>query len=279
MIEKSAPAEVLAGQPYEYTYKVSNLTDATLENVMVSDRIGNNFATADSDPKAASLAGGMATWNLGMFTPKETKLITVKGSSAEEGVVTTCGWATYMPVVCQDIRVAKATSTQGVSAEATATTTIHQPVLGITCKATDQQFMGRKFDVSYTVANTGDAPADATKLEVAIPTGVDVAVAGNAQVNGRMLVWDLGSIAVSASQTVTATFTSATGGTLPLLARPGTPALKKSPPTVTPRWSASPPFCWKKPMIPIPWPSATPRPTRSKSPTRGRRTMPMCRSS
>ena len=298
-VEKSAPAEVLAGQPFAYTYKVSNLTDATLENVTVNDRVTANFAASDSSPKASNVSGGNAAWNLGNLGPKETKTITVNGASAEEGVVTTCGSATYNPVACQDIRVVKAgiqltksepsdvlicdqipavitvknsgssalsgvqivdmlpvgltsegkqnlsfdignlapgeskevkynatasatgklvnnakvTSTQGVSAEASATTTVHQPVLLVTCKATEQQFMGRKFEVCYTVSNTGDAPAAGTVLEVAVPAGLEVVSAGSGTVAGGKISYNLGSVEASAPQNVCATFTSATGGT------------------------------------------------------------------
>ena len=108
VIEKSAPAEVLAGQSFAYTYTVKNLTDATLENVSVMDRVTSNFTTADSEPKPASVQNGIATWNLGTLAPKETKTITVNGSSADEGTVTTCGWASYNPVACQDIHIVKA---------------------------------------------------------------------------------------------------------------------------------------------------------------------------
>jgi uncharacterized repeat protein (TIGR01451 family) len=298
-VEKSAPAEVLAGQPFAYTYKVSNLTDATLENVTVSDRVTANFTASDSSPKASNVSGGNATWNLGTLGAKETKVITVNGSSADEGVVTTCGNATYIPVVCQDIRVVKAnialtksepsdvlicdpipatitvkntgssalsgvqitdmlptgltsegkqnlsfdigslapgeskevkytatasttgklvnnakvTSTQGVTAEASATTTVHQPVLAISCKATEQQFMGRKFEVSYTVSNTGDAAAAGTVLEVSVPAGLEVVSAGSGTVANGKITYNLGSVDASAPQNVSATFTSATGGT------------------------------------------------------------------
>jgi uncharacterized repeat protein (TIGR01451 family) len=298
-VEKSAPAEVLAGQPFAYTYKISNLTDATLENVTISDHVTANFAASDATPKASNVSGGNASWNLGNLGPKETKTITVNGASAEEGVVTTCGSATYNPVACQDIRVVKAniqltksepsdvlicdtipavitvkntgssalsgvqivdmlpvgltsegkqnlsfeignlapgeskevkynatasttgklvnnakvTSTQGVSAEASATTTVHQPVLAITCKATEQQFMGRKFEVCYTVSNTGDAPAAGTVLEVAVPAGLEVVSAGSGTVAGGKISYNLGSVDASAPQNVCATFTSATGGT------------------------------------------------------------------
>ena len=299
LLEKSAPAEVLAGQPYQYSYKVSNLTDATLENVVVSDRVSSDFAATDSEPKAASMAGGNATWNLGSLGPKESKTITVNGSSPDEGVVTTCGSATYNPIACQDIHVVKAnialtktepadesicdaipvtidvkntgssalsgvqiadslpagmtsdgksaltfdignlapgeskevkynaaasatgklvntakvTSAQGVTAEASATTTVHQPVLAITCKAQDQQFMGRKFDVCYTVNNTGDAAAAGSTLAVTVPAGLTVAgTTGNGQVKDSTIVYDLGSIEAGASQNVCATFVSANAG-------------------------------------------------------------------
>jgi len=298
LLEKMAPAEVIAGQPFEYSYKVSNLTDATLESVKVTDRVTANFVATDSEPKA-TVNNGLASWNLGSLGPKAVKVITVKGATADEGVVTTCGWASYTPVACQDIRVTKAnisltktepaqelvcdpipvtltvkntgsspltgvqiadalpagmtsdgksslsfdignlapgeskevkynaaaaktgefvnkakvTSTQGVTAEASATTMVHQPVLAITCKAPDQQFMGRKFDVCYTVSNTGDAAAAGSVLTVAVPAGLTVSgTTGNGQVKEGNIVYELGSIAAGGSQNVCATFISPAGG-------------------------------------------------------------------
>ncbi len=300
LLQKFAPAEVIAGQPYQYSYKVSNLTDATLENVVVNDRVSSDFSATDSTPKADSMADGKASWNLGTFGPKEVKTIVVNGSSPDEGVVTTCGTATYNPVACQDIHVVKAnialtktepadenicdpipvvldvkntgssalsgvqitdtlpagmtsdgksaltfdvgnlapgeskeikynaaasttgklvnsakvTSAQGVSAEASATTTVHQPVLAVTCKAADQSFLGRKFDVCYTVANSGDAAAAGATLAVAIPAGLNVVnTTGNGQVKDGNIVYDLGSIDAGASQNVCATFVGAAAGT------------------------------------------------------------------
>lgn len=300
LVEKTAPTEVVAGQPFVYTYKVSNLTDATLENVMLMDRVSSNFTPTDSDPKATSTAGGIATWSLGTFGAREVKTITVTGDSTDEGVVTTCGWATYNPVVCLDIRIVKAsialtltepsdvticdtipvtltvnnngssaltgvqitdnlpagmtssdgkstltfdvgslapgesrdvkciaaasstgklvntakvTSAENVTADATATTTVHQPVLTVTCKAADQQFMGRKFDVCYTVSNTGDAPATGSTLAITVPAGLTVdGTTGSGQVTDGSIVYNLGSIDAGASQNVCATFVSATFG-------------------------------------------------------------------
>ena len=246
------------------------------------------------------MADGIAKWNLGTFGPKEVKTITVNGSSPDEGVVTTCGWATYNPVVCEDIHVtkasisltlyelpdenlcdpvpfsllvkntgssaltgvqitdslpdgmltsdgknslsidvgnlepgasrefkyvaavsktgklvcnAKATSAQGVTAEASATTTIHQPALAITCKADAQQFIGRKFNVCYTISNTGDAPAAGTTLAVAIPAGLTIdSDTGGGVVSSNIIVWSLGTVDAGASRDVCVTFISSVAG-------------------------------------------------------------------
>ena len=299
-IEKIAPAQVLAGQPYSYSYKVSNLTDATLENVVVSDRVTSDFTAANSTPQASGNSGGIATWNLGTFGPKEVKTIVVNGSSADEGVVTTCGWATYNPVICQDIHVVKAnieltktepsdetvcdvipvtltvknsgsspltgvsiadtlpdgmtsdskssltfdagnlapgeskdfkynanvtapgkfvntakvTTTEGVSADASATTMVHQSVLAVACNAQDKQYIGRKFNVGYTVSNTGDAPAASSVLTVPIPSGLTVDSTSNGgQVSGGNITWNLGTVDASTPQNVTATFIASAAGT------------------------------------------------------------------
>jgi len=300
LIEKIVPAEVLAGQQFEYIYKVINLTDYPLENVVLQDQVSANFNEGDADPKATEITGGKATWQLGSLGGKETKMIHVKGSAKDVGTITTCGWASYTPQICGDIKVvkasiqltkteptdvlvcdpipvtlvvkntgssglsgvkvtdtlpnglmsdgktsltfdagnlapdqskefkfnaaatatgkydntAKATSDQNVSADAAASTTVHQPVLALSCKAREQQYMGRSFDVCFTLANTGDAPAATTTVSVPIPTGLNFATAtAGGHVAGNSVVWDVGSLAVNAPQQLCATFTSANAGT------------------------------------------------------------------
>ena len=299
LIEKTVPAEVLAGQKFDYAYKVSNLLDYPIHMVTLSDRVTSNFTSAESDPKPTEVKDGVATWQLGTLGPKETKTIHVKGSSAEEGAITTCGWATYSPLLCEDIRVvkaniqltktapadvlicdpipmtlvvknngssgltavkvddtlpeglssdgktslsfdagnlaageskefkfnataartgqfvnnAKATAAQGISAEASATTTVHQPVLTLACKAPEERFMGRPFDVCFTVANTGDAAAAGAAVQVPIPTGLTFrsATAGG-QASGSSVVWDLGSLDPKGTKELCVTFVGTAAG-------------------------------------------------------------------
>ncbi len=299
LVEKTLPAEVLVGQKFDYAYKLSNLTDYPIHMVTLADRVSANFTSAEVDPKPSDTRDGVATWQLGTLGPKETKTIRVKGSSAEEGTVTTCGWATYSPLLCEDVRVvkaalqltknapaevilcdpipmtltvknagssgltgvkvsdalpqgltsdgksalswdignlapgeskeikfnsaasatgkyvnaAKATSAQGVQAEASSTTVVREPALAITCTAPEQRYMGRPFEVCFSVVNKGDAVAAASVLEVPIPAGATFksATAGG-QATASAVVWNLGALAPNAPKEVCATFVSAEAG-------------------------------------------------------------------
>lgn len=107
LLEKVVPAEVMLGIPFSYEYKVINLTDFPLAEVMVMDRVTDNFQASDSSPPANSVSGGVATWNIGQLGPRETKTIRVTGTASTETTIITCGWATYSPILCEPIRVVR----------------------------------------------------------------------------------------------------------------------------------------------------------------------------
>jgi uncharacterized repeat protein (TIGR01451 family) len=300
LVEKTVPAEVLAGQNFDYAYKVSNLTEHPIHMVMLADRISPNFAAGQAEPPASDIKDGVATWQLGSLGPKETKVVHVKGSSAEEGAVNTCGWASYSPVLCGDIRVVKAnlqltrtapadaiicdpipmtltvknsgsstltgvkvtdplpdgltsegknnltfdagtmgpgetrefkfnvmasktgqyankseaTTAQGVSAQASTATVVQEPILSVSCAAPEQRYMGRPFDVGFTVVNKGDAVAAGSVLELPIPQGLTFrGASANGQASGDKVTWDLGSLPPNGSQQVSVTFVGANDAT------------------------------------------------------------------
>ena len=105
LIEKTVPAEVLAGQKFDYTYKVSNLTDYTIHMVTLSDRVTSNFSSAEADPKPTDTRDGVATWQLGTLGPKETKTVKIKGSSAAEGAVRVDGAVAFPPSTAEFFRL------------------------------------------------------------------------------------------------------------------------------------------------------------------------------
>ena len=299
LLEKTVPAQVLAGQKFDYSYKVSNLTDHPIQMVIVNDRVSPNFSRAEAEPAATEVRDGVATWQLGNLGPKESRTIRIKGASAEEGAVSTCGWATYRPLLCEDIKVVKANiqlvkkapaevvicdpipmvltvkntgssaltgvkisdplpagltsegksslsfeagnlapgeskeykfnataarpgeyvnratvaSAQGVSAEATTTTRVREPVLAVACAAPEQRYMGRPFEVNFTVSSKGDAASAGTVLEVAVPAGLTAkSAAEGGKVSESKVVWELGSLGVDATRSLAATFVGPKAG-------------------------------------------------------------------
>lgn len=107
LVEKTVPAEVLVGQPFEIVYKVSNLTDMVLEEVTLTDNTPANFKLGESTPKADKISGSEVTWIIGELAPRQSKEIRIKGTALQEGVITGCGTATFRPILCETIKVVK----------------------------------------------------------------------------------------------------------------------------------------------------------------------------
>lgn len=108
LLEKTVPAEVLVGQPVSYEYRVINLTDYEIRDVVVMDHVTSEFRPSDSEPAAAEASGGSAKWKFDALAPKEVRVIKVRGVANAEGTIITCGWATYHPILCEPIKVTKA---------------------------------------------------------------------------------------------------------------------------------------------------------------------------
>ncbi len=108
LLEKTVPAEVMVGQTFDYEYTVTNLTPYPITAVVVKDQVTGNFTTSSSSPSASSVAGGVATWEIGDLGARQSTTIKVTGKAAEEGVITTCGWASYSPILCEPIQVVRA---------------------------------------------------------------------------------------------------------------------------------------------------------------------------
>jgi len=300
LLEKVVPAEAMVGVPFTYRYHVKNLTPNSIHQVMVTDRVTQNFSATSANPKPATVNGGLATWALDSLGPNETKVITVTGSSSEEGTVTTCGWATYSPILCEPIKIlkpalelvkkltpeaiicdpvnmtltvrnsgsstlhdvsvsdelpsglttsdgktsitspvgtlrpgeskdipvalkagrpgkfdntAKATSREGVSAQASATTVVRQAVISLTCTAPSERFLGRPGDFCFKISNTGDAACPDAVIEATLPAGVTLqSSTGGGTAAGGKVTWRVGTLGAGQSKEVCATVVSAAAG-------------------------------------------------------------------
>ena len=108
LLEKIVPAEMMVGQSFTYEYRVTNLTSYPIHMVRLMDQVSTGFRVEKADPPPTSTSGGIVLWEIGKMDGNESKKIRIQGSAADEGIVTTCGWATYSPVLCEPIRIVKA---------------------------------------------------------------------------------------------------------------------------------------------------------------------------
>lgn len=189
-LTKTGPKDVLVCDPIPMVLVVRNTGSSQLTGVKVSDTLPTGLS---SDGKNSLL------FDAGTLAPGESKEFKFNATASAVG---------------NYVNSASVTSDQGVGAKASATTAVHRPVLALSCKAREQQYMGRPFDVCFTVSNNGDVPAADAQVAVPVPAGLTLksATAGGRMV-GNNLVWDIASLAVKAPQELCATFTGATGGT------------------------------------------------------------------
>ncbi len=155
LLEKVVPEEVLVGQSFEYLYRVSNLTGFDIHQVKVWDRVTPNFRASDADPAATSTDGQVAVWDLGELGAQEVKTIRVRGTAREEGTITTCGWASYSPILCEPIKVTRA-------------------ALQLVKSAPAEVLICDPIPMKLTVKNTGSSALSAVKVTDQLPAGLTV---------------------------------------------------------------------------------------------------------
>lgn len=142
---QASPLQVRAGQAYDYTICVSNLTAGTLQNVVVKNETLNNLRIQSSVP-AGTAAGDSMIWALGTLAPRESKLIKITGIAPATGNAGNCLSVAYANTLC-------------------ATVAVVQPALSITKSITPQSILGcDPIVASIEVKNTGTG--DATNVVV-----------------------------------------------------------------------------------------------------------------
>lgn len=103
-IDRCMPTEVVAGQNFNYTYKVCNLTRNTVSNVILRDNCMPPMQVVGSQPAAQGTSPALM-WNLGDLAPGECKTVTVTAKAGASGTVGTCATAEWAQTFCQQVAV------------------------------------------------------------------------------------------------------------------------------------------------------------------------------
>jgi len=179
-LTKTAPAEVLICDLIPMKLTVKNPGTGPATGVVVTDTLPAGLKTVDGKTEVK--------FDVGTLNPGESKDFMVDCQASKPG--------TYA-----NKAVAKANA--GLTADATTTTLVKQPVLTITKTASETVFEGRPVSYTIKVGNKGDAPAAATVVTDTLPAGVTFVSAtdGGAFANG-VVSWNLGALAPAAEKTL-----------------------------------------------------------------------------
>lgn len=187
MVERLVPGEVVAGQPFDYLLRVTNLTPATLKDVTIREACGGGFTLAESTPPVAQGEGNNLRWVLGEMQPRETRDITVRGSIPAGAEARSCVSASYDQAACQTFNVV-------------------EPKLSLALSAPAEVLRCEPIPVRYTVGNPGTGTAREANLNQSLPQGL------SGKDGSLMGVTVLGDLAAGASRGVEAVFSAAVPG-------------------------------------------------------------------
>ncbi len=152
MLERFAPAEVVSGQEFDYSYKVTNLTSMELRDVMLKDSCAQGITLVKSDPQYMGNIPDL-TWALGAFTPGQSKTVklTAKTNNAS-GVLTNCASVSYNSLLC-------------------VSTNVVQPGLKVAISKPEMKLLCDEICVRIVVENPGTGVARNAKVTYNLPAG------------------------------------------------------------------------------------------------------------
>lgn len=170
MLEKMAPSEVAAGANAAYQIKVTNISNTTIDNVIVDEDLPEGFTFASSTPNGTRQDRAMA-FNLGRMAPNSSQVITINGSFARAGSYGSCATVSYTIPVCMTVNVVS-------------------PALQLTKTAPAETLLCDAFPVKLVVTNTGTGTARGVVVRDPLPAGLTTSDGNNVvEVN----VGDLGA--------------------------------------------------------------------------------------
>lgn len=101
-LEEILPPNVTVNSEFNYIVKVSNLTNVTVRDVVVTENLPDNFKYVNSAP-ATEVEGKTLRWTIDSISPGEVKTLLVTGVSPTTECVRICGMLSYRPPISETI--------------------------------------------------------------------------------------------------------------------------------------------------------------------------------
>ncbi len=152
-VEKSTPEEVVVGEAFDYKLKLTNLTDATLKDVVLTAMVPQEFKVAGTGPQA-TLAGRTVKWNVGELGPRASRAFVVRGQATSTGSLVCCSEVSFRnPKFCLVVKAV-------------------QPALKITKTGPAEAIVCDVIPYRIVVSNPGSGSAANVTLTDVLPAGM-----------------------------------------------------------------------------------------------------------
>jgi uncharacterized repeat protein (TIGR01451 family) len=187
-LDKIMPNEVGLNRSFNYTIKITNLTETTLTDIIITENLPKNFEYMSSNP-AAKTEESKLIWNISSLGPKARQQFIVTGMATYTEALKYCT-TVITPVIpaCAEIAVI-------------------QPELKLAKTAPAEVLLCDLIPVRYVVTNAGTGSVENIKIIENLPTGLRTT-------DGKSeLVFDAGTLGAGQSRQFTAELRATQTGT------------------------------------------------------------------
>jgi uncharacterized repeat protein (TIGR01451 family) len=173
-VNKTMPREVRLKQPFDYSISLTNLTDVTLTNVVVTEELPKDFELIGTSPSVQKETGRLV-WAIDSFRPKATVQLTVSGMGTSTDNLENNTTVTYAVQVSANVKIV-------------------QPKLELIMKAPSEILLCDQISLEYVVTNTGTGSAQNVRIVHTLPAGLQTID------NKSEIVYEMGTLMAGQSQ-------------------------------------------------------------------------------
>jgi uncharacterized repeat protein (TIGR01451 family) len=153
-LDKSLPKEVSLNSPFEYSIRLTNLTETTLTGIVITEELPEHFKFMKASPSADEEEGNKLIWHVSSLGPKASTYYKISGMGTHVEALNHCT-TVITPVI-----------------PACASVQVIQPALQLTKTAPSEVLLCDVIPVRYVVTNTGTGTVKNVKITESLPGGL-----------------------------------------------------------------------------------------------------------
>ncbi len=160
-LDRVMPAKVPLNVPFDYTLKVTNLTDTAVQDVVVTEHRPENFKLQSADPQPDK-KNGTFSWVLGTLEAKASREIKISGVATTADTLIPCATVTFVVPISVYGNVA-----------------VVEPKLVLTATVPKEVLLCDAIPAQVVVTNPGTGDLEEVKIVETLPAGLTTMEGGS----------------------------------------------------------------------------------------------------